>query len=211
MNLFLVSFGALFSIINPLGTLPIFIGLTKDKSKSEMNHIAIWASINACIILTLSFYLGTYFLRFFAISLDSLKIAGGLIIATSGFALLSGNFSKHKGMKEREKKDAYTRSEISLTPLAIPMLAGPSSISFLITLNEENQLMEEKMVLIASISGACLATLLILISSRYIMKALGASGVNALSRIIGFIEITIGVEYILSTLIGIGYKLSEGS
>ncbi len=201
MNLFLISFAALFSVINPLGTLPIFIGLTKDKHKREVKSIALWASINTFIILLISFFLGNYLLVFFGISIDSLRISGGIIIATSGFALLTGSFSKHKGMNKREKNDAFTRSEISLTPLAIPMLAGPGSISLLITYNQEHPIIYDKMILIGVILAVCLLTFLLLLSSKYIVKALGASGINALSRIIGFIVISIGVEFILSTII----------
>ncbi len=203
MNLFLISFAALFSVINPLGTLPIFIGLTKEKGKKEITSIAIWASVNTFIILVISFFMGTYLLEFFGISLNSLRISGGIIIASSGFALLTGSFTKHKGMKKREKEDAYTRSEISLTPLAIPMLAGPGSISLLITYNQAHSLVADKMILVSSILFVCLITFLLLISSRIIVKVLGASGINALSRIIGFIVISIGVEFILSTILKI--------
>lgn len=203
MNLFLLSFAALFSVINPLGTLPIFIGLTKDKQKKEVISTALWTVINTFIILVISFFLGNYLLKFFGISLASLRITGGIIIASSGFALLTGNFSKHKGMKKREKDDAYSRSDISLTPLSIPMLAGPGSISLLITYNQENPLIADKLLLVTAILSICLLTFILLISSRIIVKALGASGVNALSRIIGFIVIAIGIEFITSTIIKI--------
>jgi len=201
MNLFILSFVALFSVINPLGTLPIFIGLTKEKSKKEILSVAVWASINTFIILIISFFLGKYILEFFGISLASLRITGGIIISSSGFALLTGSFSKHKGMKKRVKDDAFTRSQISLTPLAIPMLAGPGSISLLITYNQEHALFTDKIILVASIFIVCIITFLLLISSKYIIKTLGASGINGLSRIIGFIVIAIGIEFILSTIL----------
>ena len=133
--------------------------------------------------------------------MESLKIAGGIIIASSGFALLSGNFSKHKGMKKREKDDAFKRSDVSLTPLAIPMLAGPGSISLLITFYQENVLVSDRAILIGAILFTCFLRALLLISSNLIMKTLGASGINALSRIIGFVVIAIGIEYVLSTLL----------
>lgn len=201
MNLFLISFGALFSIVNPLGTVPIFLGLTKEKKKKEIISVAIRTSFNTFVILVISFFLGNYLLNFFGISLASLRISGGIIIASSGFALLTGSFSKHKGMNKREKDDAFSRSEISLTPLSIPMLAGPGSISLLITFNQEQPVFADKIIVIISILSVCLITFFLLISSRIIIKGLGASGLNALSRIIGFIVISIGVEFILSTII----------
>ena len=201
MELFLISFGALFSVINPLGTLPIFIGLMKGKERRAINETAIWTAVNTLIILVISFFLGKYILTFFGISLESLKIAGGIIIASSGFALLSGNFTKHKGMKKREKDDAFKRSDVSLTPLAIPMLAGPGSISLLITFYQENPFASDKVILVGAIVLTCVLTAILLMTSNYIVKGLGASGINALSRIIGFVVIAIGVEYVLSTVL----------
>lgn len=203
MELFFISFGALFSVINPMGTLPIFIGLTKDKEKSMINSIAVWTAINTLIILIISFFLGKYLLSFFGISLESLKIAGGIIIASSGFSLLTGNFTKHKGMKKREKDDAFNRSDITLTPLAIPMLAGPGSISLLITFYQENPQTEDRLIILGAIVLTCVLVSILLMSSKIIVRALGASGINALSRIIGFIVISIGVEYILSTILSL--------
>jgi multiple antibiotic resistance protein len=203
MELFFLSFGALFSVINPLGTLPIFIGLTNQKDKKVIIETAIRTAINMLVILLISYYLGRYMLSFFGISLQSLKIAGGIIIATSGFALLTGSFSKHKGMGKRVKDDAFTRSDVSLTPLAIPMLAGPGSISLLISFNDQYNSIQDQIVLNSAILTVSVITCLLLISSRVIVKRLGASGINALSRIIGFIVISIGVEYVLSTVLEI--------
>lgn len=204
MELFIYVFAALFSVINPLGTVPIFVGLTKDDSKAERSKTSILAAINIFVILLISFFTGRYILNFFGISLDSLRIAGGLIITTSGFALLTGSFSKHKGMdKPKVKEDAFQRDGISLTPLAIPMLAGPGSISFLIGLYQEYESWNEKLIAVGAIFSVCIATLLVLRCSPYIVNLLGASGINAISRIIGFIVIAIGIEYISSSLVNI--------
>ena len=129
--------------------------------------------------------------------MDALKIAGGMIIASSGFALLTGKFTEHKGMKKREKDDAFNRSEISLTPLAIPMLAGPGTISLLISYQQEYSLITQQLWIIVAILAVSTGIYFILKSSHLIVKLMGASGINALSRIIGFIVIAIGVQYIL--------------
>ena len=160
--------------------------------------------MNVLLILLISFFLGKYILLFFGISLNSLKIAGGLIIALSGFSLLSGEFNKHKGMKkERVKEDIKTRTDISLTPLAIPMIAGPGTISLLITYNQEYIGIGNIAIILLAILVASICIYLVLKSSFYIVKTLGASGINALSRIIGFIVIAIGVEFIISATVDI--------
>lgn len=202
MELFIYVFAALFSVINPLGTVPIFVGLTQEYSASERSRTSLLTAVNIFVILLISFFTGRFILHFFGISIESLRIAGGLIIVTSGFALLTGSFSKHKGMeKERVKNDAFQRDSVSLTPLAIPMLAGPGSISLPIGMYEDYSIIPEKIITIIAILGVCLATFLVLRSSHYIVKMLGASGINAISRIIGFIVIAIGIEYISSSII----------
>ena len=204
MELFLLSFGALFSIMNPLGTVPVFVSLTDDTDKKERGYIAFWTALNVLIILFISFFLGKYILVFFGISINSLKIAGGLIIASSGFALLTGKFAEHKGMKKKGvREDIKKRNEISLTPLAIPMLAGPGTISLLITYNQAYTELKQIWILIAAMIFTTVIIYFILKSSSLIVKTLGASGINGLSRIIGFIVISIGVEYIISAVIAI--------
>ena len=204
MELFLVAFGALFSIMNPLGTVPVFVGLTLDHTKKERAITAFWTAIDVLVILLLSFFAGKYILSFFGISLNALKIAGGLIIASSGFALLTGKFREHKGMKRQKvQDDIHSRDAISLTPLAIPMLAGPGTISLLIAYNQEFQKTIEIGILVAAMLLAALTIYLVLKSAHIIVKFLGASGINALSRIIGFIVIAIGVEYIIAAVTAI--------
>lgn len=201
MDLFLVAFGALFSIINPLGTVPVFVGLTQEHAKKERAKIAFWTALDVLIILLLSFFAGQYILSFFGITLNALKIAGGLIITSSGFALLTGKFREHKGMKrKRVQEDIHNREAISLTPLAIPMLAGPGTISLLITYNQEYTLTKEVLIILSAVVLVAVAIYLILKSAHFIVKFLGASGINALSRIIGFIVIAIGVQYIISSV-----------
>lgn len=210
MDLFIYVFAALFSVINPLGTVPIFVGLTKEDSDTERSRTSILTAINIFIILLIAFFTGKYILNFFGISIESLRIAGGLIIVSSGFALLTGTFNKHKGMdREKVKNDAYQRDGVALTPLAIPMLAGPGSISFLIGLNEEHNELLDQLVIVLSIFTVCFATFLVLKSAPIIVKWLGASGINAISRIIGFIVIAIGIEYISSsvmTVLGVVFR-----
>jgi multiple antibiotic resistance protein len=203
-QLFLISFTALFSVMNPFGTVPVFVALTKESSVEERITIAKKTSFYVFIILLTSFFAGSYVLNFFGIDIDSLKIAGGLIIASSGFALLTGEFTKHKGMKRSKvRADVENRSDISLTPLALPMIAGPGTISLLITYRHEQTELWAVGVLLGAMLLASLCIFTILRSSHLIVRLLGASGVNALSRIIGFIVIAIGIEFIRAALLSI--------
>ncbi len=200
----LIVLGSLVSIMNPIGTVPVFVSLTQSLEIKPRNKVAFWTSINVMFILFISFFLGEFILTFFGISLNSLKIAGGLIIAASGFALLKGEFNKHKGMKKKMVVvEEETKTDISLTPLAIPMIAGPGTISMLITYNQEYTKNDEILYVVIAMILACGVIYLTLKSSFFIVKLLGSQGINALSRIIGFIIISIGVELITSSVINI--------
>ena len=203
MDLFTYLFVALFSVLNPIGTVPIFVGLTQHDTKKERSRISLWTAINVFIILIVSFFIGQYVLIFFGISIDALRIAGGIIIVSSGFSLLSGKFNKKRGISKKAETDAQKRNDIALTPLAIPMLAGPGSISLLIAFYQEHNSTQEIILSTLAILAIAVTIFLILRSAHYLAKILGASGIVAISRIVGFIVIAIGIQYIVSAIINI--------
>lgn len=199
-------FAALFSVVNPFGTLPVFISITQYDSKRDRNRTALRASIFMIIILLIFFLVGTYIMNFFGISISSLRITGGIIIGSSGFALLTGNFSKHKGMNKKVEADAIAKDDSSISPLAIPMLAGPGAISLLISYSNQYPAWDYYLIIISAILFTGFLTYIILRSAQIINKRLGATGLSSLSRLIGFIVIAIGVEYIISAVYEIADK-----
>jgi MarC family membrane protein len=203
MDLFIYLFAALFSVLNPIGTVPIFVGLTQHDSQKERSRISLWTAINVFLILMVSFFIGQYVLTFFGISIDALRIAGGLIIVSSGFSLLSGKFNKKRGINKKIENDAQQRNDIALTPLAIPMLAGPGSISLLIAFHQEHNQLNELIISSLAILAIAVAIFVTLKSAHYLARILGASGIVAISRIVGFIVISIGIQYIVSAIVNI--------
>lgn len=203
MELFIYIFAALFSVLNPIGTVPIFVGLTQHDDKKERSRISLWTAIDVFLILIISFFVGQYVLDFFGISIEALRIAGGLIIVSSGFSLLSGKFSKKRGINKKIENDVQKRNDIALTPLAIPMLAGPGSISLLIAFYQDHQQTHEIIIASLAILTVAFSIFIILRSAHYLSKILGASGIVAISRIVGFIVIAIGIQYIVSAIVSI--------
>lgn len=203
MELFIFLFAALFSVLNPIGTVPIFVGLTQDYDKKERSKVSLLTAINVFIILIISFFVGQYVLSFFGITITALRIAGGIIIASSGFSLLNGKFSKNRGIDKKVEEDIQMRNSIALTPLAMPMLAGPGSISLLIAFYQEHNTTNE--IIISSLAILVVSTIIFLIlrSAHYLAKYLGASGIVAISRIVGFLTIAIGIQYIISAVLSI--------
>ncbi len=203
MEIFIYLFFALFSVLNPIGTVPIFVGLTQDYEQNERAKVSLWTSIDVFIILIVSFFIGQYVLTFFGITINALRISGGIIIATSGFTLLNGKFNKERGINKKVEQDIQERNDISLTPLAIPMLAGPGSISLLIAYYQEHHTSFEIIASSFAILAVSIAIYVILRSAHYLAKILGSSGIVAISRIVGFLTIAIGVQYIISSVLSI--------
>jgi MarC family membrane protein len=203
MELFIFLLAALFSVLNPIGTVPIFVGLTQDYSKKERSKVSLLTALNVFIILIISFFIGQYVLEFFGITITALRIAGGIIIASSGFSLLNGKFSKNRGIDKKVEEDIQMRNSIALTPLAMPMLAGPGSISLLIAFYQEHNTTNE--IIFSSLAILIVSVLIFIVlrSAHYLAKILGASGIVAISRIIGFLTIAIGIQYIISSVLSI--------
>ncbi|WP_264512779.1 MarC family NAAT transporter [Flavobacterium sp. N1719] len=200
MSEFIFLLAALFSVLNPIGTVPIFVALTQDYTKGERSTVSMWTAINVFLILIISFFVGQYVLTFFGITIPALRIAGGIIIASSGFGLLNGKFSRNKGLDKKAEEEAQQRDSIALTPLAMPMLAGPGSISLLIAYYQEHHSTNDIIASCLAILAVALLIFIILRSAHYLAKYLGASGIVAISRIVGFLTIAIGIQYIISAI-----------
>lgn len=205
MDLFFYIFAALFSVLNPIGAIPIFVSLTNGYTKAELVKTSKWTAINVFIIMIVSYFVGEYVLRFFGISLEALRIAGGIVIANSGFGLLSGEVRKRKGINKKVENEAQQKHDIAFTPLAMPILAGPGCISLLIAFYQEQDHNNWSAITISlvAILAVAISIFLILNSANYLVKYLGEAGIVAISRIVGFFVIAIGIQYIVNALLKI--------
>lgn len=194
------------TVINPFGAIPVFVSLVQGYSDIEMQKTLRKAVLVMCCILLVSFLFGNSLINFFGISINSLRIAGGLIIISSGFSLMYGGYQKHKNINEELQHEAAEKNDISFTPLAMPMLSGPGSISLMIGMNTniKNYWVYLWVILAIILSGVLVY--IVLRGSRKISSYLGTSGLTALSRIIGFLIVAIGIEYIAGA---IGAMLQE--
>lgn len=202
IDLFILVFASLFSVVNPLGAIPVYLALTPSYTSGERNKSALMTSIYVIIILLSFFFFGSYILSFFGISLNSLRIAGGLVIFNSGFGLLNGNFERNRVGKKVEA-EAKDKEDISFTPMAMPMLAGPGSISLLISLFAEYDSIEQRSLIGGVVVFTGLVIFLILTSAPLLFRVLGHSGIKAISRIMGFLVMAIAVEYIVGGIIAL--------
>jgi len=187
---------SLISVLNPIGAVPMFISFTANRTADDVKKIAIKCTMYVTLILIISFLSGNIIIDFFGISINSMKIAGGLIMLISGIGFLSSKTDANRGIDKKIKFEAAEKEDISFTPLAMPLLAGPGSMSFLISLNIGSLATKDIVITLTAILIVCATILIILLSSRYFNKLIGNSGMVALSRIMGFFVMCIGVELI---------------
>lgn len=196
----LITFGVLcfttfFTIINPLGVMPIFMTMTKDLDKQDRNLTAKKAILASFITLVIFAFSGQVLFNFFGISVNSFRVVGGIIFFLMGMDMLQARLGTVK-VKQEEIK-TYV-SDISITPLAIPMITGPGAITNAIVVMEDAQDVEFKLVLLGAILVVFAITLTILLSASKIIKILGQTGNNVLMRLMGLIVMVIAIEFFLS-------------
>ncbi len=198
----LISFGLLcftsfFTLINPLGTMPIFMTMTSELDPSHRKATAKKASIVGFLTIIFFALSGQLLFNFFGISVNSFRIVGGVIFFIMGMDMLQARLGQVK-IKESEVKSYVT--DISITPLAIPMICGPGAITNAIVLMEDAGTIERKIILFAAIFLVILLTYLILYSSSRLIKLLGQTGNNVMMRLMGLIVMVIAVEFFFSGL-----------
>nr|HMQ62948.1 NAAT family transporter [Flavilitoribacter sp.] len=132
VELFFAVLAGLFSVVNPIGVVPVFLAMTPTYTKQERAKTARSTAIYFTLILIVFFVAGTYILGFFGVSLSAMRIAGGIIILLSGYSLLSGKQAEGRAYDKAVEDEALTKPDISFSPLAMPLLSGPGSISLLI-------------------------------------------------------------------------------
>lgn len=202
MDFFFATLFSLFSIVDPPGAIPVYVALTSDRPRPERNKIALQTSLYFLIILFCFFIAGNYILSFFGLTIHALRIAGGMTLLISGFGLLSGRFAKRRGYdKEVEKQAQEHKQDIAFSPMAMPMLSGPGSISYLITQYNQHPVWSERWLIVAAIVAVAALVWGCLRIAPFLFKFFGAGGLNAIARIMGFIVIAIGVQFIVDGLV----------
>lgn len=195
-GLLVASFVSIISVSNPLSSMPVFTSLTEGDSNAERAAIAKKATFYMFLILTVFLLAGTYIISFFGISLPGIRVAGGLIILRSAWAMLTPGADRR--MTDEDKESAKEKDDISFSPLALPLLSGPGSIAVVIGLASEAHNVIDFVVIIAAILLSALVAYVIFRLGPFSTKYIGPAGMNAFTRLMGFIVMAIAVQFILS-------------
>ena len=198
LPIFLNSFVLFFITIDTIGNLPFFISLTEGAKIKKKNQIAIKSIIYAFFILILFAYLGRYLLDALGVSLDSLKIAGGVILMFIAIDILFEKRKKRREQKVEAALDEKNYDEIIIFPIAIPFIAGPSTLATIILLmgNYSDSVNLQLIVVLALIS-ALIISLLLMIGTNFTTKYIPPQILHATSRVFAFILAALATQFII--------------
>ncbi len=204
--LFFASFSSLISVVNPFATMPIYISLMEGHSDREKIRTARKATTYMFFILITFLLVGTFILSFFGISLPGIQIAGGLVIVRAGFGMLSPDNAGRK-LTEKDQEAAMEKEDVSFSPLALPLLSGPGSIAVVIGFGSDAQGLTDYLVHAGAVLFAALVAYGILRVSPLLVKYIGKTGMTVITRMMGFIALSIGVQFVIngiSKFFGVG-------
>ncbi|EOX4338790.1 YchE family NAAT transporter [Vibrio cholerae] len=197
--IFLQFFLGLVAAVNPVGIMPVFVSLTGHMTLEEKNKTAATANIAVAIILIIALLAGQMLLDLFSISLDSFRVAGGLLLLSIAFSMMSGKLGEDKQNKQ-EKSEYISREQIAVVPLAMPLMAGPGAISSTIVYGSRYPNMLDTLGIILTIVAFSFCSWLLFRSAPYIVRLLGQTGINVITRIMGLILGALGIEFIANGL-----------
>lgn len=203
LAIFLQFFLGLVAAVNPVGIMPIFVSLTGHMTQEEKHKTAATANIAVAIILITALLAGQMLLDMFSISLDSFRVAGGLLLLSIAFSMMSGKLGEDKQNKQ-EKSEYISREQIGVVPLAMPLMAGPGAISSTIVYGSRYPSMFDTVGIIITVVLFSLSSWLLFrsapYSAPYIVRFLGQTGINVITRIMGLILGALGIEFIANGL-----------
>ncbi|NJE05172.1 neutral amino acid NAAT transporter SnatA [Thermococcus sp. M36] len=205
LKYFVLLYGGLFAITNPVGAVPVFLSVTHDLSWKERREIATKTALTVVVTLVVFALIGEWIFKFFGSSVDAFAIAGGILLFKMAMDMLSGRLSTVKISKEETEEfseDVVTLEEVAIIPLAIPLISGPGAITTVMLYMAKSREVSEKATVIASIVAIGLTVWLILCSSNRIQKRLGRVGIKVLTRMMGLILTSMAVQMIINGIKG---------
>jgi multiple antibiotic resistance protein len=193
-ELVLLVFGALLPIMNPFSTAPLLVALTAGMDPAERSRQTLRGCLYAFAILATFALAGRFIIDFFSISLPGIRVAGGLLITTLGFRMVMPK-PVEKGVVHE------AQSDIAFSPIAMPSLSGPGAISVVLTVSSQipdDKIVIGNVIILIGIAVTTLFALAILRGSTLLVRFLGPTGIDALTRIFGFLLVCIGVQSALT-------------
>ena len=191
---FFYAFMAFFAIMNPISNLPAYMALVADDSQKISRKIAFRSLLIAFVIITVFIFSGDFIFKVFGITIVSFRIAGGILVAVIGYHMINGNHSpSYKGM-EQQAVNSDSMS-IAISPLAMPLFAGPGTITTALSL--ANGGLQNQLITVVAFALLCVITYLLLRSAKQIAGFLGENLMKIITKMMGLLLFSIGIQMII--------------
>jgi multiple antibiotic resistance protein len=196
LGFFTLCFPSLFSIVDPIACVPVFLALAGGEHRLSQRSIALRASLTALIVLLLFAAAGTAIFHFFGITIPAFKVAGGILLFTMALEMMRAKPSPVRATPE-ETSEAQGKDDVAIIPLGIPILSGPGAIATAMMWSARAHGMGEKIALYASIVLVIGIALLTLVFASRVVRYLGKTGINVISRIMGLILAATASQFVI--------------
>jgi multiple antibiotic resistance protein len=199
----LLAITSVFFLVDPFALIPMFLAVTANSPKEERRAVARRSAMTCAIVLCSFALAGSLIFKMFGITLPAFKIAGGIILMGIGLDMLQAKQSGTKATAE-EQQEGAEKSDASIIPLGMPMLAGPGAISTVMVLEGESHFLWQHMVIYATILLTAFVSYLILAGADGVRKYLGETGIRILMRLMGLLLVALAVQFIANGLTDFG-------
>lgn len=189
-----VVFAGFLSIMNPLAGISIFLTLTENETKDDSQKIALGAVSTAFIIVLVFALAGHFLLSFFGVTFTALRLAGGVLVALIGYEMLQGKQSAISN-SSNDENGGEEKASVAVTPLGIPLLAGPGVIITAMNFSTGNYI--NLIIMILAFGLLCIITYFVFVSGEKIKKMLGADTLKVITRMMGLILVVIGAQMLI--------------
>jgi multiple antibiotic resistance protein len=193
MGFFIYTFTSIFVVVSPISGVVTFISLTSEMTHDEKNEIAKKSVTLACLIALFFAVTGSVILNLFSVSVDSLRVAGGILLFSIAFDMMHAKISG-ESITEEEISQSQERTDIWIFPIGLPLLTGPGTISTVIVLMESTQAIEQKIIILVSIILTFVLCLYTFLFSRRIHKFIGYNGMLVFTRLMGLLLAALAVD-----------------
>lgn len=191
---FFYAFMAFFAIMNPISNLPAYMALVADDSQKISRKIAFRSLLIAFVIVTVFIFSGDFIFKVFGITIVSFRIAGGILVAVIGYHMINGNHSpSYKGMEQQAVNS--DPMSIAISPLAMPLFAGPGTITTALSL--ANGGLQNQLITVVAFALLCVITYLLLRSAKQIAGFLGKNLMKIITKMMGLLLFSIGIQMII--------------
>ena len=210
ISFFLFSFSSLFALVNPIGISPAFVSFTERFSKDDVLSIAKRSVMAALLILLLFAVLGDLIFSLYGITIHAFRIVGGILFFRSGLKMLESIPSRTR-TTPKEEKEALTKHDIAISPIAIPLIAGPGAITSSMILFSHADTMPMIFAFGSALLLVMLATYFILRGAEKLLDKIGTTGSRVIQRLMGLLLMVIAVQFIIDGVTPVAQEILRGT